>query len=309
MDISIRDFDNRLSVSAEPAPAEPEPEERERGFRRGWRQLRRDRGAMIAIAFLVILVLVAVFWSYLAPFDPNKQSLRDKLQSPNGEHWLGTDDFGRDTLSRLLSACRVSLLAAGEAVGVAVLLGVGPGLVAGYVGGWLDAAMSRFTDGLLALPPLIIALAIVGVLGPSLTNSMLAVGIIFSPRFFRLARGSASSARREGYVEALESLGCSRARIVGLHILPNTIAVLLVELAITAGAAITAEASLSFLGLGVSPPQASWGGMVRSGFRYVGDTIWPILPPVILVILTITAFTYLGEGIRRVVTRSNRVGE
>lgn len=283
--------------------------ERDRGLRRLFRQLRRDKAAMAALAFLLFLVFVAIFWEQLAPLDPNSQDLRATLESPSADHWLGTDDFGRDTFSRLLSATRVSLMAAAEAVGIAVILGVGPGLIAGYVGGWVDATMSRFADGLLALPPLIIALAIVGVLGPGLTNAMLAVGIIFSPRFFRLARGAASSARREGYVEALESLGCSRTRIIGLHILPNTVAVLLVELAITAGAAITAEASLSFLGLGVSPPQASWGGMVRGGFRYVNDTLWPILPPVIVVVLTILSFTYLGEGIRRVVTRSNRVGE
>jgi peptide/nickel transport system permease protein len=288
MAISTPDF------AAEPRASLLERLERNRLARR----FRRNRVAVGAAVFILVLVVVAVFGPLLAPQDANAQHLAQRLANPSQAHLLGTDRFGRDTLSRLIVAARVTLVAGLQGLGIAFFLGVPLGLLAGYAGGLIDGLLSRVTDGLLALPPLILALALVGVLGTGLTNAMIAIGIVISPRFFRVARGAAKSIAEEAYIEAARADGAPGWRILVRHILPNASGPLLVQASLGAGAVITAEASLSFLGLGVQPPQASWGTMIREGFVTLTANPFTILPATVAVVATILAFFQLGDGLR-----------
>ncbi|MFT4288415.1 ABC transporter permease [Nocardioides sp.] len=265
---------------------------------RAWRQLRSNRAAMASLVFLAILVLVAVFGPLISTHDPDKQDLINQLQGPSGAHWLGTDVYGRDVFSRLVSATRVTLVAIVQALVLASALGIPMGLVAGYAGGVLDAVLSRISDAILALPPLILAIAIVGILGPGLTNAMLALGIVLAPPQFRLARGAAQSVASETYIEACRALGCSPWRIVWRHVLPNASSPLLVQVTFAAGVVVIAEASLSFLGLGVQAPQASWGTMLRDAFDHIYDSPWFLISPTVMIALTILSFSTFGDGLR-----------
>lgn len=262
------------------------------------RRFRRQRPALVALVFLLLLVAVAVLAPVLAPDDPRAQDLQAVLDRPGGEHLLGTDQVGRDVLSRMLFAARISLLAAAQAVLVAVALGVPLGLVAGYVSGAVDTLVMRVTDAVMAFPPLLLAISLVGVLGPSLTNAMLAVGIVFAPRFLRLVRGATLAVREETFIEASRGLGCSTPRLVARHILPNVLSPLVVQVSLTAGLAMLAEASLSFLGLGVQPPDASWGAMLGQAFRFFGQAPWLIMIPGVAIGLTVLSFNVLGDGLR-----------
>lgn len=259
---------------------------------------------MLAAGFLLLLVLVAVFRSVLAPKDPNGIG-GETLASPSGDFWLGTDQLGRDTFSRLIFATRVTLLASVQAVGLAVVLGVPLGLLAGYVSGWLDAVLSRLFDTLLSLPPLVFALAIIGILGPGLTNAMIAVGVISAPRFFRVARVATEAVRHDGYIEACRAIGVSTPRILWRHVLPNASGPLLVQASFAAGLAISAEASLSFLGLGVQLPNASWGSMFRVAFTTVSESAFQLLPPGLMITLTVLAMFALGDAVRDALGRSS----
>ncbi|MDZ7791686.1 MAG: ABC transporter permease [Xanthomonadales bacterium] len=201
-------------------------------------------------------------------------------------------------LSRLVYGTQVSLQAAFQAVFIGVVLGVPFGLVAGYVGGWTDAVISRVADGVLSFPPLILAIAIVGVLGPGLTNAMLAIGIVFAPRFLRLVRGSVLSVREETFIEAARSIGTTDRRIVRRHVFPNIASPLLVQVTLSTGLAMLSEAGLSFLGLGVQPPDASWGAMLGSAFRHLSREPWQAVYPGVMIAATVLAFNVLGDGVR-----------
>lgn len=265
---------------------------------RATRQLLSNKAAMVSLAFLALLVVIAIFGPLVEPHDPNKQVLLDQLRGPSGDHWLGTDTYGRDVLSRLISATRVTLLAIAQALAIATLLGIPMGLVAGYAGGVLEAVLSRIADAIMALPPLILAIAIVGILGPGLTNAMIALGIVLAPPLFRLARGAAQSVASETYIEACRALGCSPWRILWRHVLPNASSPLLVQITFAAGVVVIAEASLSFLGLGVRVPQASWGAMLRDAFDNIYVAPWFLLAPTAMIALTILAFSAFGDGLR-----------
>lgn len=273
------------------------------------RRLLRNRAAVVALAFVALLVLVALLSPFLTPHDPGRQELLDRLESPSGDHWLGTDSLGRDNLSRLLEGTRVTLWAALQAIGLAVVVGIPTGLIAGFVGRRVDAGLSWLADILLSLPPLLLAMAIVGILGPGLTNAMVAIGIVFAPRFFRVARAAAQSVRHETYVEATRAMGCSTPRILFRHVLPNSSGPLLVQLTFALGLVVTAEASLSFLGLGAKPSTATWGSMVRDAFNNVYETGFPLLAPSVMIVLTILAFSVLGDALRDALGRQSRVGE
>jgi len=276
--------------------------------RRGWlygvrrsrplRQLRRNRAAMASLIFLVLLTLASLLAPLLATHDPNSQALTDHLQGPSAEHWLGTDAFGRDVYSRLLFAGRVSLLAVVQALVLSTVLGIPLGLLAGFLRGPVDAVLSRLFDALLSLPPLILAIAIVGILGPSLTNAMIAIGIVLAPALFRLARGAAQSVSSETYVEACRAIGCSQWRLIWRHVLPNASSPLLVQLTFNAGIIVIAEASLSFLGLGTQIPQASWGSMLRGAFDDIYQSPMYLFPPSVMIVLTILSFATFGDGLR-----------
>ncbi|MEV7230737.1 ABC transporter permease [Polymorphospora sp. NPDC051019] len=278
------------------------------GMRPGTKGGRPGKGGLglapkVGLVFIAGLVLLALVGDLLVRTDPNAQDLLRRMESPSGDHWLGTDAYGRDTLARLIAGARLTLVATLQAVGTAVVLGIPLGLVAGYAGGIVDAVLGRIADSVMSVPTLILALAIVGILGPGLTNAMIAVGIVFAPRFFRVARGAASGIRNEPYIEACQAIGCSPARILLRHMLPNASGPLLIQTTYSLGLVVIAEASLSFLGLGVQAPDATWGGMTREAFGSVSRNGFPMLPPLLMIFLTILAFSMVGDGIRDRLTR------
>jgi peptide/nickel transport system permease protein len=252
---------------------------------------------MVALAFLVLLIAVAIAAPLLANHDPIEQDLVNRLQGPNGDHWLGTDSLGRDIFARLVYGARITLVAAAQAVGIAMLLGIPAGLLAGTVGP-ADKVLNVISDAVMSIPPLLLALVLVGILGPGLTNAMIAVGVIVAPRFFRVTRAAAYSVRQETYIEAAQAVGCSPLRVLWRHVLPNASGPILVQTSFAVGLAIVAEASLSFLGLGVRDPEASWGSMTQQAFQSVSETMWGIFPPSILIALTILSFSVFGDGLR-----------
>jgi peptide/nickel transport system permease protein len=221
-------------------------------------------------------------------------------------HILGTDQLGRDILSRLIVGTRVSLIAIAIAIGVSMVIGVPIGFISGFLGGRFDAVVMRFNDALMSFPPLLLAIALVAVLGPSLVNAMMVVGLLMSPRFVRLVRGVVIGLKEETYVEASRSIGTSTGSIIVKHILPNTLSPLTVAVAVTAGYAMLTEAGLSFLGLGVQPPDASWGSMIREGFLYYGRSPWLGIFPGVMIAITVFTFVTLGDGLRDALGREER---
>lgn len=268
------------------------------GAQRFLRRFRQQRLSLSALVFLVLLALGATFAPWIAPHDPLVQNLDRVLEGPSAAHWFGTDELGRDVLSRTLFAARISLLAALQAVVIALVIGVPPGLIAGMWGGRVDSLIMRATDALMSFPPLILAVALIAVLGPSLTNAMIAVGVLLSPTFLRLMRATTMSVAQETYVEAARSIGCTQGWIIRKHVLPNVVSPLFVQISVFAGVAMLAEAGLSFLGLGAQPPDSSWGAMVGRGFRYISHAPSLIVFPGLAIAVTVLALYVLGDGLR-----------
>ncbi|MCL6552630.1 MAG: ABC transporter permease [Firmicutes bacterium] len=260
----------------------------------------RNRLALWGLWVVTGVVVAAVLAPALAPADPTKTDFGALLQPPSRAHLLGTDDLGRDILSRVIYGARTSLLAGVIAVGLAVAVGVPLGLLSGYFRGRLDNVLMRVTDALLSFPLLVLALAIAAVLGAGLTKAMLAVGIVFTPGFIRLARAQVLSEREKVYVEAARALGASDRRIVWRHILPNSLSPVLVQASLAMAAAITAEATLSFLGLGTQPPTPSWGSMLNIAQAYLTRAPWMALWPGLAIFLTVLALNLVGDGLREV---------
>lgn len=254
--------------------------------------------AVVGLAFLAVLVVLAVFAPLIAPQDPNAQDLLSRLKPPSTEHWIGTDGFGRDSLSRLIYGARVSLVAALISVSVGVGVGLPLGIVAGYRGGWFDVVLSRMSDGLMSIPALILAFTVVAVLGPGLVNAMLAVGIVFIPQFFRVARAATQDVRHESFIESSIALGCRPRRVVVRHVVPNVLPPVIVQMSVALGLGVSAEASLSFLGLGVAPPTASWGSMLNSAAQAINIAPFAVIPPGLMIFLTVLAFMFVGDGLQ-----------
>ncbi|HSV83258.1 MAG TPA: ABC transporter permease [Ramlibacter sp.] len=265
--------------------------------------------AMLGAGFLLVLIVMAFLSPLVAPYDPNAQDLLQTLQAPSSAHWLGTDRFGRDLFSRLLVGSRVTLLAGFEGVAVAVLFGVPTGLLAGYIGGRIGFVSNWFSETLMSMPPFVLALAIIGVRGPGLTNAMLAIGVILSPRMFRVARAAAMAIRNETYFEAARASGCTTWRIVWSHVLPNASGPLLVQASFAVGLAVLYESALSFLGLGAPVPTASWGSMIHDAYQALFKTSLGIFPPSIMIIATVYAFATIGDGMRDALGRDSRVSD
>lgn len=258
-----------------------------------------SRANVACLAFLGLLVVVAITAPLISPYDPNAQDLSRAFAPFFSEgHVLGTDQLGRDTLSRLIWATQISLLAPLIAVSFAAVVGIPFGLLAGYLGGRFDWFAGRIADALIALPALILALAIIAIFGPGLVNAMLAVGAAMAPRLFRVVRSATLGVREETFIDAAKVTGGSTTRIVLWHILPNVRSPLLVLISLMLSLCLLAEAGLSFLGLGIQPPTASWGSMLRTAFdnRFQGP--WMIVPPGVAITLTILALNVLGDGIR-----------
>ena len=260
--------------------------------------LRRDVRAALAIAYLALLVLVAVAAPWLSPYSPTAQNVNDMLAQPSAAHWLGTDDLGRDILSRLIHGAPATIYASFLAVSIAILLGVPVGLAAGYFGGWIDDVISRTIDTLLSFPAIVLAIAVTGALGIGLTNGMIAVGIVFAPQLARLARARTLVVRHELYVDAARCFGASTPHILWRHVLPNTVQPVIVQVTLLLAAALLAEASLSFLGLGVQPPHPSWGAMLARAYQTMDVAPEQMYPPGLAILFTALAFNALGESLR-----------
>lgn len=269
----------------------------------------RNRTAVVASVILILIVLVAVFAPDLAPHNPARSSLRAILKPPSSTYLLGTDDLGRDVLSRLIFASRLSLIASVQAVAIALIIGLPLGLISGYVGGWVDTIIMRCNDALMSFPALILAVVIVGILGPSLTNAMTAIGLVYAPRIMRVVRGSTLSVREEVYMMAARATGCSLTRIITRHVLPNVTGPLVVQATVLMGQALLAEAGLSFLGLGVQPPEASWGAMLGTAFPYLAQAPVPTIAAGTVISVTVLCFNLVGDGIRDSVGRMRRGGD
>jgi peptide/nickel transport system permease protein len=263
-----------------------------------WRTLRRDPRAVLALGYLALLVAVSVFAAQIAPYSPIEQNVAELLMPPSAAHWLGTDDLGRDVLSRLIWGAPNSLYASALAVSVAITLGVPIGVVIGFVGGWLDEAASRFIDALLSFPPIVLAIAVTGALGIGLTNAMLSVGIVFAPVLARIVRAQTLVVKQALYVDAARAFGASTPQIIVRHILPNAIQPVIVQVTLMLAIALLAEASLSFLALGVQPPQASWGGMLARAYNYIEIAPAQMYTPGLAILFTALAFNALGESLR-----------
>lgn len=260
--------------------------------------LARRPAALFGAAVLLVMVLLAVFAPWIAPFDPLKTSWTLVRKAPSAAHWFGTDEVGRDLLSRVIWGGRASLSAGVVAVSIAVVIGVPLGMVSGQVGGWFDSLIGRLTDAMLAIPFLILAIALAAFLGPSLGNAMIAIGVTATPIFVRLARGQVLAARAEDWVEAARAVGNPPARILLRHILPNILPPVMVQATLAIAAAIIAEASLSFLGLGQQPPDPSWGSMLNTAQRFLTQAPWMAIFPGLAIFLTVLAFNLFGDGLR-----------
>lgn len=267
-----------------------------------WRFVRRVFGARLAgagVAMLAVVVFCALFASLIAPYDPKEQDYLALAQSPSAQHFLGTDDLGRDVLSRIIYGARVSLEVGIIAVGIAVSLGVTLGLLAGFTGGGVDNVIMRFVDAVQAFPSLILALAITAALGPGIGNAMIAIGFVSMTTIARLTRGQTLSEREKEYVAAARVIGVPPLVIMARHIWPNVTAPIIVQGTLLIATAIVTEASLSFLGVGVVPPTPSWGSMLRTGSQYLETAPWLAFAPGIAIFLTVLAFNFVGDGLRQ----------
>ncbi|WP_186391872.1 MULTISPECIES: ABC transporter permease [unclassified Pannonibacter] len=265
---------------------------------RSWKKLRASRSALTGLIIISFFSGLALLAPLLPIADPVATSWSAIRKAPSAAHWLGTDDLGRDILSRMIWGARASLMAGVFSVLIAVGIGVPLGILAGYFGGWVDLVISRVTEALLALPFLIMAIALAAFLSPSLTNAMIAIGLSAMPIFVRLTRGQVLAVKQEDYVEGARSVGLGHMDIMLRYILPNVTAPIIVQATLTVATAIIAEASLSFLGLGQQPPAASWGSMLNVAKNFLSQAPWMAMWPGAAIFLVVIGFNLLGDGLR-----------
>lgn len=267
-------------------------------LKKGWRKLLRHKLALVGGAFVILLILMAIFAPFIAPYDPTKQNYAQTLKPPSAAHWFGTDTLGRDLLSRIIYGSQVSLKAGIISVGLAVIIGVPLGLISGFFRGfWDELVIMRITDAMLAFPSLVLALTLAAVLGPSLNHAMIAIGLVFTPYFIRLVRGEVLSQREREYITAARSSGLGNLSIIARHILPNVLGPIIVQATLNVAAAIIAEASLSYLGLGTQPPTPSWGAMLAEGQGYLSQAPWISIFPGIFIFIAVISINIFGDGI------------
>ncbi|MGX7196850.1 ABC transporter permease [Enterococcus olivae] len=263
-----------------------------------WYALKRNRRAMFGLFFIVLLVLVAIFADFIAPYGMREQNLSNALQSPNGTHWLGTDDLGRDVLSRLIYGTRVSLTVGVSAVIVALVVGGILGILSGYYKGWIDTLIMRFCDILLSIPSILLAIAIVASLGASLQNMIVAIGLANIPIFARIVRAGVISVKEKQFIEAGDALGANDARIIFKHIIPNIMSPVIVQSSMGIATAILSAVGLGFIGLGLEASVAEWGTMLNFGRGYIRTHPYLTLYPGLVIMFTILSFNLLGDGLR-----------
>lgn len=265
-----------------------------------WKNLKRNKMALFGLIILVIIVLLAIFADQIANYDQVviKQNLKMRLKPPSAQHWLGTDEFGRDIFARLIHGARVSLKVGLIAVGIAIVIGGFLGAIAGYYGDKLDNVIMRVMDIFLAVPSILLAIAIVSALGPNLLNLMIAVSISSIPRYARIVRASVLSIRDQEFVEAARAIGAGDARIIFRHIIPNSLAPVIVQGTLGVANAILSTAGLSFIGLGIQPPAPEWGSMLSGGRQYLRYAWWVTTFPGVAIMITILSLNLLGDGLR-----------
>jgi peptide/nickel transport system permease protein len=300
---TVADQPTAVVASDEPPPTQPVGLGRERHLLRTLRTAMRPlRQPLVAFAavWLFIVVGAAIFAPLVATHDPLAQDLQAVFAGPSAKHWFGTDTLGRDIFSRMVYGGKTTLEASLEAVGISLVLGVPLGLLAGYIGGKWETASNAVFDSVLAVPGLILAVTIIAALGPSLFHAMLGVGIVFSPRVFRVTKAATRDVRSELFIEASHAIGCSRTRIVMKHVLPHVVSPLIVVVSLTLGTAVLAESGLSFLGLGIAAPAPSWGRMLLDAQQRT-DLPYLIWIPGLALFFTIASFTFMGEAIREAI--------
>jgi peptide/nickel transport system permease protein len=263
-----------------------------------WRRLIKSPIGIAGLIIIGILFLIAIFAPYIAPHDPYQQNILFRYQEPSTKHWLGTDEMGRDILSRIIYGSRISLMVGLISISLALLMGVPLGLMAGYYGGYIDMIIMRFMDILLAFPAILLAIAIVAILGPNLQNAMIAIAIINIPRFSRVVRSSAISLKESEFINAARVLGAGDLRIFLFHLLPNAMAPLIVQTTLSIATAILEAAALSFLGLGAQPPSPEWGAMLSDARSALQKAPWLATFPGIAIIFGVLGFNLLGDGLR-----------
>jgi peptide/nickel transport system permease protein len=259
----------------------------------------QTRGAAFGLVVIAVVVLLAAAAELIAPYGPTRIQPVGVLAPPSLSHPLGTDQIGRDVLSRIIHGASVSIQAGVISVGLALVLGVLMGLLAGFYSGWADEVLMRIVDALYAFPALLLALAVTAILGPGLTSVMLAIGVVFAPTFARLVRGQALSVRERDFVTAAHAVGARPWRIMAVHVWPNVTAPIIVQASLLVGSAIVIEAGLSFLGLGVMPPTPSWGSMLKEGYQYMEQAPWLAFAPGAAIFLTVLAFNLVGDALQR----------
>jgi len=267
-----------------------------------WTAARRrfinSRPGLVGAIVLLAVTLAAVFAGQVSPYDPKRQDFRVEHEAPNLAHWMGTDEFGRDVLSRIIWGAQTSLQAGATAATIALLAGLVLGMLAAYYGGRADNLIMRVMDVLLAFPYILLAIAVVAILGPGLRNAMIAIGIVYVPHYARVVRGAVLSVRARDYVEAARALGARDGRIMWQHVLPNKLAPVIVQTSLNVGSAIIDTAGLSFLGLGTQPPTPDWGNMLSAGRSYVIDSPWIATFPGLAILVTVLAFNLMGDALR-----------
>ncbi|MGB8000460.1 MAG: nickel transporter permease [Anaerobacillus sp.] len=267
-------------------------------WREAWKGFRRNKLAMIGMGIVLFFILLAIFAGVIAPEGINEQKLAERLQSPSASHWFGTDDFGRDILSRIIYGARISLWVGFFAVLGSAAIGSLLGMIAGYYGRIVDTIISRIFDIMLAFPSILLAIAVVAVLGPSLRNALIAIAIINIPNFGRLVRSRVLSVKQEEYVMAARAVGMKDSRIIFHHVLPNSLAPIIVQGTLAIATAILEAAALSFLGLGAQAPQPEWGKMLADSRSYIIQAPWTVFFPGLAIMLTVLGFNLLGDGLR-----------
>lgn len=269
-------------------------------WREVWRMLKKNKMALVGLGILIILVLLALFADVIADYDTVviKQNLANRLKGPSAEHWLGTDEFGRDIFARLVHGARVSLKVGVIAVGISIILGGILGALAGFYGGRIDNIIMRVMDIFLAVPSILLAIAIVSALGPNIINLMVAISISSVPSYARIVRASVLSIRDQEFVEAARAIGANNARIIFRHIIPNSLAPVIVQGTLGVASAILSTAGLSFIGLGIQPPAPEWGSMLSGGRQYLRYAWWVTTFPGVAIMITILSLNLLGDGLR-----------
>ncbi|WP_374120477.1 nickel transporter permease [Neobacillus sp. PS3-40] len=269
-------------------------------WKEAWQSFCKNRLAVIGLGIVLFFVFLAFIAPWVAPYSYKDQNLIERLQSPSSKHWFGTDDFGRDIFSRILYGARISLWVGFFAVLGSVVIGTLLGIVAGYYGRWVDAIISRFFDIMLAFPSILLAIAVVAILGPSLQNALIAIAIINIPNFGRLVRSKVLSVKQEEYIMAARAVGMKDARILFNHILPNSISPVIVQATLAIATAIIEAAALGFLGLGAQAPTPEWGKMLADSKQYLVQAPWTLFFPGIAIMLTVLGFNLMGDGLQDV---------